>query len=435
MAVWNDSSELYQFAKEIVSRLQRSGHIAYFAGGCVRDACMGNAPHDYDVATSARLEQVIALFGPKNTLAIGAAFGVACVHRRIGGTRYQVEIATFRSDGTYSDGRHPDWVQFSRPEEDAQRRDFTINGMFYDPIAEELKDFVGGAIDLAAKRIRAIGQADHRIDEDKLRMLRAVRFGARFGFEIDRETADAIKRHANEILVVSGERIAAEMLKLFESPKRGWGISELYGLGLLAPLWPELDGRWREDDARRERGMRCLSRFQPEHDGDSSMSASVALLWLCSQSEPTRGVPQSEAAEILGAIQARWKLSNRVTEQAIFAMSHVDAIRSGDQLPWSQIQPILIAEHAPLAVEVAGTLVAEEALDGRGISFCRDALRWPAEELNPAPHLTGRDLHALGLRPGPRFAELLRKARSMQLDGYHGNRDEALEWLRHQPES
>ena len=455
MAVWNDSSELYQFAKEIVSRLQRNGHIAYFAGGCVRDACMGNPPHDYDVATSARLEQVIELFGPKNTLAIGAAFGVACVHRRIGGVRYQVEVATFRSDGTYSDGRHPDWVQFSRPEEDAQRRDFTINGMFYDPIAEQLKDYVGGAKDLVAKRIRAIGQADHRIDEDKLRMLRAVRFGARFGFDIDTETANAIKRHANEILVVSGERIAAEMFKLFESPMRGWGLSELYRLHLLAPLWPELDGRWREEDHRRERAERCLSRFPIGCDGDSSMAASLALLWLCSQSEPTRGVPKSEAAETMGAVQARWKLSNRVMEQAIFAMSHVDAIRNADQLPWSQIQPILISQHAPLAVEVAETLVAEtlvgetlaaetptserldavESRSSRGISFCRDALRLPTEQLNPIPHLTGRDLHAIGLRPGPQFADLLSRARAMQLDGQHASRDEALEWLRLQPET
>lgn len=434
MAVWNESSDLYQFARDIVSRLQRSGHVAYFAGGCVRDALMGNPPNDYDVATSARLEQVIEMFGPKNTLAIGAAFGVACIHRRIHGERYQVEVATFRSDGTYSDGRHPDWVRFSRPEEDAQRRDFTINGMFFDPIAGELKDYVGGASDLAAKRIRAIGEADHRIEEDKLRMLRAVRFGARFGFCMDRETADAIQRHAAEILVVSGERIAAEMSKLFETAKRSWGVLELHRLGLLASLWPELDQRWHDDSERSERAGRWLGALGSELDSESTMAASMALLWLSSQTQIGDGVAKSEARAIVQAIQSRWKLSNRVTEQAIFAMSHVAELRNAAELPWSVTQPILISEHARIGVEVTSAIVQSEGLDGEGVSSCRAALERPAEELNPPPYLTGRDLQAAGLRPGPLFADLLHKARILQLDGGLTSREAALDWLSHHPQ-
>jgi poly(A) polymerase len=433
MVVWNEASDLYQFAHDIVLRLQRAGHVAYFAGGCVRDALMGNPPNDYDVATSARLEQVIELFGPKNTIAIGAAFGVACVHRRIHGQRYQVEVATFRSDGTYSDGRHPDWVRFSRPEEDAQRRDFTINGMFFDPIAGELKDYVGGASDLAAKRIRAIGEADHRLEEDKLRMLRAVRFGARFGFSMDRETADAIQRHAVEILVVSGERIAAEMAKLFETAKRGWGILELHRLGLLASLWPELDQRWRDDSQRSERANRWLEALEWELDSDSSMAASLALLWLSSQTQLEQGCASSEARDVMQAIQWRWKLSNRVTEQTIFAMSHVGELTKGSHLPWSVIQPILISEHARVAVEVTSAIVESEGLDEQGVAYCRAALLRPPNELNPPPYLTGRDLQAAGLRPGPLFADLLRKARVLQLDGALPSREAALEWLSHQP--
>lgn len=435
MAVWNESSDLYQFARDIVLRLQRAGYVAYFAGGCVRDALMGNPPNDYDVATSARLEQVIELFGPKNTLAIGAAFGVACVHRRIQGERYQVEVATFRSDGTYSDGRHPDWVRFSHPEEDAQRRDFTINGMFFDPIAGELKDYVGGASDLAAKRIRAIGEADHRIEEDKLRMLRAVRFGARFSFDMDRETAAAIQRHAGEILVVSGERIAAEMSKLFETAKRDWGILELHRLGLLAFLWPELDQRWRDDCQRSERAGRWLAALRREFDSESTMTASMALLWLSSQTEIGSGVEKGEAKAIVQGIQSRWKLSNRVTEQAIFAMSHVGELRNGAGLPWSVIQPILISEHARVAVEVATALIESEGLDDQGVVYCRAALERPLEELNPPPYLTGRDLQMAGLRPGPLFAELLQKARILQLDGGLPSREAALDWLSRPPSS
>ncbi|XZE32740.1 CCA tRNA nucleotidyltransferase [Pirellulaceae bacterium SH501] len=433
MAVWNESSDLYQFARDIVLRLQRSGYVAYFAGGCVRDALMGNPPNDYDVATSARLEQVIELFGPKNTLAIGAAFGVACVHRRIQGQRYQVEVATFRSDGTYSDGRHPDWVRFSHPEEDAQRRDFTINGMFFDPIAGELKDYVGGASDLAAKRIRAIGEADHRIEEDKLRMLRAVRFGARFGFDMDRETADAIQRHAGEILVVSGERIAAEMSKLFETAKRGWGILELHRLGLLAFLWPELDQRWREDFQRSERASRWLEALEGGLDSESTMAASLALLWLSSQPEIGSGVEKGEAKAVVQGMQSRWKLSNRVTEQAIFAMSHVGELRSGAEFPWSVLQPILISDHARVAVEVASALVESEGLGDQGVAYCRAALDRPFEELNPPPYLTGRDLQMAGLRPGPLFADLLQKARILQLDGGLPSREAALDWLSGHP--
>ncbi|MCU0714553.1 MAG: CCA tRNA nucleotidyltransferase [Pirellula sp.] len=433
MPVWNESSDLYQFARDIVSRLQRAGYIAYFAGGCVRDALMGNPPNDYDVATSARLEQVIELFGPKNTLAIGAAFGVACVHRRIHGQRYQVEVATFRSDGTYSDGRHPDWVRFSRPEEDAQRRDFTINGMFFDPIAGELKDYVGGASDLAAKRIRAIGEADHRIEEDKLRMLRAVRFGARFGFDMDRETAEAIQRHAKEILVVSGERIAAEMSKLFETAKRSWGILELHRLGLLAYLWQELEQRWRDDPERCERAGRWLGALRSELDSESTMAASMALLWLSSQSGGGCALEKGEAKGIVQAIQSRWKLSNRVVEQAIFAMSHVVELRDGSELPWSVIQPILISEHARVAVEVASAVVESEGVAAQGVEYCRAALERPREELNPPPYLTGRDLHIAGLRPGPLFAELLREARVLQLDGGLQSREAALDWLSGHP--
>ena len=181
-----DPNAQREFAKDLVVQLRAAGYVAYWAGGCVRDALLGRVPKDYDVATSARPGEIRALFGQKRTLAIGEAFGVITVlGRRPAGT---IEVATFRQDAAYSDGRHPDAVLFSTPEQDAWRRDFTINGLFYDPVADCVLDFVGGQDDLREGLIRAIGQPRERFAEDKLRLLRAVRFAVRYGFQIETAT-------------------------------------------------------------------------------------------------------------------------------------------------------------------------------------------------------------------------------------------------------
>ncbi|MGH7200793.1 MAG: CCA tRNA nucleotidyltransferase, partial [Planctomycetaceae bacterium] len=201
------SNPQHEFALEVVRRLREAGHQALWAGGCVRDLLLGREPQDYDVATDAVPETVRDLFGRRRTLAVGASFGVIIVR----GPQSEVEVATFRTDLGYSDGRRPDAVAFSTPQEDAQRRDFTINGMFYDPIAERIIDYVGGEEDLKRRIIRAIGRPEDRMAEDKLRMLRAVRFAARFDFAIDPATLTAIQQQARELVIVSAERIAAEM--------------------------------------------------------------------------------------------------------------------------------------------------------------------------------------------------------------------------------
>jgi hypothetical protein len=196
-----------QFAHEIVRRLVDRGYVAYYAGGCVRDALLSLTPKDFDVATDATPEQVREVFGADHTRAVGEAFGVVLVHGRLAKTKCQVEVATFRTDGSYSDGRRPDWVVYATAEQDAQRRDFTINGLFYDPIAQRVIDFVGGQIDLGNRLLRAIGDPYARINEDKLRMLRAIRFAARFALELDPATRKAIEESASGIQRVSGERI------------------------------------------------------------------------------------------------------------------------------------------------------------------------------------------------------------------------------------
>src|SRR6185312_15507402 len=228
------------FAIEVVRTLQQAGFRALWAGGCVRDELLGLTPHDFDVATDARPEQVMKLF--RRSVAVGAAFGVIEV---IGprGPHHQhltVEVATFRSDGAYLDGRRPNSVTFSSPEEDAQRRDFTINGMFFDPLAGQLHDFVGGQADLQARVLRAIGDPIARFNEDKLRVLRAVRIAARFDLTIDAQTLAAAQRIAPQITVVSAERIAEELRKLLAHPNRGRGVKLLAECGLTPVIFPEL---------------------------------------------------------------------------------------------------------------------------------------------------------------------------------------------------
>src|SRR5205085_4201338 len=227
------------FAVDVVKTLRAAGFKALWAGGCVRDELLGLSPQDYDVATDARPEEVLHLF--PRTIAVGMSFGVVeVIGPRTDTGHLQVEVATFRSDTTYSDGRHPDSVVFSTAREDALRRDFTINGMFFDPLEDKLIDYVGGKDDLQAKVLRAIGEPELRFAEDKLRMLRAVRIATRFDLHIDGATAAAIREHAAEIMAVSAERIADELRKLLVHARRANGMTLLWDLGLASAILPEL---------------------------------------------------------------------------------------------------------------------------------------------------------------------------------------------------
>src|SRR4051812_25662794 len=211
-------SVMEQTAREIVRKLRAAGHVAYYAGGCVRDLLRGEVPKDVDVATDARPEKVQKIF--PRTYAVGAHFGVIVVLEK----EHQFEVATFRSDGAYVDGRRPTEVHFATAEEDAARRDFTINGMFFDPVAIHVIDFVGGRADLEQRVIRAIGDASQRFAEDRLRMLRAVRFATVLDFEIEEKTWEALVRAAPSIQEISAERIREELVRIFLSPQRarGW---------------------------------------------------------------------------------------------------------------------------------------------------------------------------------------------------------------------
>src|SRR6266581_5396852 len=245
------ASPMEKTAREIAARLRESGHIAYFAGGCVRDIVRGQTPKDFDIATDAKPENVQKLF--PRTYAVGAHFGVILVMEN----GFQFEVATFRSDEAYIDGRHPSAVHFSSPKEDAKRRDFTINGMFYDPVAEEVIDLVGGRADIAAKLVRAIGDPAQRFAEDRLRMLRAVRFATVLDYQIDKGTWDALVASAVSINEISAERIRDELVRIFLSSNRGRGWDFLDASGLMRAILPELQAM---------KGVLQPEQFHPEGD-------------------------------------------------------------------------------------------------------------------------------------------------------------------------
>src|SRR5438105_1359668 len=244
-------STMEKTARDVAARLRESGHLAYLAGGCVRDIVRGETPKDFDIATDADPEAVQKLF--PHTYAVGAHFGVILVVEN----GFQFEVATFRSDDVYVDGRRPSAVHFSSPEEDAKRRDFTINGMFYDPGTEQVIDFVGGRADLEAKLVRAIGEPAHRFAEDRLRMLRAVRFATVLEYEIDQQTWEALVANAAVINQISAERIREELVRIFLSPNRVRGWDLLDSSGLMRAILPELKAM---------KGVLQPEQFHPEGD-------------------------------------------------------------------------------------------------------------------------------------------------------------------------
>ncbi|RMF44788.1 MAG: CCA tRNA nucleotidyltransferase [Planctomycetota bacterium] len=391
-------------ALEVVQRLRDHGYQALWAGGCVRDILLGIEPLDYDVATSAVPQQVVAVFGKRHTRLVGAAFGVVLYVDP--DTRIQVEIATFRTDASYSDGRHPDAVTFSTPEEDALRRDFTINGMFYDPLEGRVIDYVGGRKDLEAGVIRAIGDPEARIAEDKLRMLRAVRFAARFGFEIEPRTFDAIRRHAGEIEVVAPERICMEVQRTLECQRASEAVRLWHRTGLLPHLFPEIA----EDDLV-DAAARLL-----EHLSCADWIVKLAALmvpWGDSQK-------QVDWQEVARRIQRRLRLSNDQRKVFEYCLSAQPVLARAPELRWSQVQPVVVHEACCQALE----LLEARCRAGQAPSACRDAIAWvqqrlklPPEQLNPPPLITGDDLKAAGIPPGRHYSRILARVREMQLDG------------------
>jgi tRNA nucleotidyltransferase/poly(A) polymerase len=358
-------------------------------------------------------------------LAIGAAFGVVTV---LGPkTAGQIEVATFRCDGAYLDGRHPEQVTFSTAELDAQRRDFTINGLFYDPLADQVIDYVGGREDLERQVIRAIRNPYERFDEDKLRMLRAVRFAATFGFSIEPATMAAIQQLAGEIVIVSAERIAAEMRRMLVHSRRAMAVELLQASRLLPIILPEaiaLDSQSpQEDPEEADLRWRSLSAVL-NHLAPPSFATALAVLL-----RPLCRLPGADDA-LHETICRRWKLTNDEIEVVGHLLRQEATIRAAPAMPWPQLQRILVAPHIAELLNYASAVC--RVLDGNDstVEFCRQKLALPLEELNPPPLLTGEDLKQLGLSPGPQFKVLLDALRDAQLDKIVRTRDQALAFVK-----
>jgi poly(A) polymerase len=439
-----------EFALKVVRRLQQAGFTAYWAGGCVRDQLLGLDPKDYDVATDARPEQIMALFPRHNE--IGAAFGVVQVigPRGPDGQWLTVEVTTFRSDLGYSDGRRPDAVAYSGPQEDAQRRDFTINGMFYDPVRGLLIDYVGGQADLENRLLRAIGNPWERFTEDKLRLLRAVRLAARYQLTIEAETQAAAKALAPQITVVSPERIAEELRKMLSHKSRGQSVRLLRELDLIPPLFPELVPTFSLPQrltaaGPKATGLGCDSGTVWDHsvsvvdhlpENASFPLALAALLHDIGKPELLREVQtiqsweghERRGAALAQAIAQRLRLSNAEKDRIVWLIAHQSALFGVRQQKPHCWRPLLVhpGTEELLALHRAEAL-ANGGEDLEAVDYCESLLRHsPREWLDPPPLLRGGDLLAQGIPPGPVIKHLLDAVRQAQWDGEVHTQPEAL---------
>ncbi len=426
-------------ARKAAARLNQAGFIAYFAGGCVRDALLGRPGKDIDIATDANPDQVAALF--PGARFIGKSFGVTLVPVD---ERY-FEVATFRRDIGSADGRRPVAVEFTRPEEDAGRRDFTINGLFYDPAREAVVDFVGGLDDLRARVIRAIGEPSARFREDHLRMLRAVRFASVLEFELDPATADAIRADAGRILLISAERILQELTRIWtESPKPGRALYLLRDTGLLQQILPEVHAM---------SGVEQPPQFHPEGDVfihtalalDQLESPDAELAWSVLLHDvgkpPTYSVDadgrirfQGHAAvgaEMASEILRRLRASNELRDAVEHAVRHHMRFVDWPRMKSSTRRRLAAHPLFPmeLALHKADCLASHGMLDT--YAAAREELeRFQAEPKLPAPWISGRDIMELGVPEGPAVGAWRRAAFDAQLEGRFPDRDALLTWLR-----
>ena len=317
-----------------------------------------------------------------------------------------MEVATFRADGAYLDGRHPQSVEFTTAEHDAQRRDFTINGLFFDPLAERVIDYVAGEADLQAGIIRAIGNPCDRFTEDKLRMLRAVRFATTFDFEIEATTLAAIQQMAAEVTVVSAERIGAEFERVLIHPRRGVGLQLFQQSGLLRHLLPELADVAESKSSQWQAIRQALDRLITEN-----LSTALAALL------------QSECdSRQVAAVCRRFRWSNKQTELAVWLVNNLPTLRDAASLSWPQLQRVLVHDEADELIRLGKAVFGAEHV---GVRHCAKQLSLPEDQLNPPLILTGDDLVSRGLEPGPSFAALLTAVRDAQLEGRVTNAEEA----------
>jgi len=420
----------------IVKRLREEGYESYLAGGCVRDFLLNKTPQDFDITTSAKPTEIRRLF--PHTIPVGEQFGVVLVI--LDGDPF--EVASFRFDGPYLDGRRPSHVRYGNLQEDVLRRDFTINGMVYDPIDDQIIDLVGGRTDIERRRIRAIGKPHERFEEDRLRMVRAVRLAASLGFDVDDATFEAIKTLAASVTRISWERIGEEMSRILTEGGARTGFELLDASGLLKVMLPEIEAM---------KGVRQSPDHHPE--GDVFTHTLLTLGQLAAPSETLAygcllhdvGKPvcvrgesdhitfyghSEKGAEIAEAVLKRLRRGRAVWERVVYLVRHHLRHTQAPKMRLSTLKRFLREEGIEELLELARIDALAASGDLRYYRFCKErltALR--AEEIRPAPLLRGQDLIALGFTPGPIFADILRQIEDAQLGGEITSRQEAIEWV------
>ncbi|MEM7007658.1 MAG: CCA tRNA nucleotidyltransferase [Thermodesulfobacteriota bacterium] len=422
-------SELLEFAKELVTELREAGYKAYCVGGCARDTLIGVEPKEYDITTSATPEQVSEIF--PHTVPVGVSFGVILVI--IG--KYQFEVATFRKDQSYSDGRHPDSVVYSTQEqEDVLRRDFTINGMLYDPISEEVIDYVDGIEDLDRKIVRTIGNPYERFNEDKLRMMRAIRFSSRYDFELDKDTFEAIRKLAPQITQVSSERIRDEILKIITQSNPGHGIKMLSESGLLKYVLPDIEIM---------KGVEQPPEFHPEGDvfvhtclvldklfeneeGIVSPELAMGALLHDVGKPPTFSV--SDRIRFNGHDRLGADMSKKICRELKFSNKQIELIyalikehlkfKDVFKMKKSTLKRFIGMPHFEdhMALHLADCQASHGMT--KAYDFIMDKFdEFEDEEIKPTPLLSGKELIEMGYSPGPLFSEILNFVEEAQLEG------------------
>ncbi|HEX8201097.1 MAG TPA: CCA tRNA nucleotidyltransferase, partial [Isosphaeraceae bacterium] len=414
------------FATEVVSRLQHAGHRALWAGGCVRDLVLGVEPADYDVATDATPEEVMRLF--RRTVPVGVSFGVVRVLGPPGAG--EVEVATFRSDGAYLDGRHPTEVHFGSPEADAARRDFTINGMFLDPLTGEVIDYVGGRDDLTRGVVRAIGDPAARFAEDKLRLIRAVRFAARFGFAIEPRTLAALVAMTGQIRVVAVERIAQELRRMLVHASRARAMDLAMEAGLVAAVLPPLvkmKGLFQGKPVQPQGDLWDHTLLVLEHlPATPSFPLAFAALLHDAGKPESKGLQDGRTTfhnheyvgrRIAEGLGRELKLANAERERVTWLVESHQVLAEPTKLREAKLKRLLAQPGIEdlLALHRADALASTG--DARHVDYCEWYRRAePTGPINPPPLVTGHDLARLGLTPGPAFATILEQVREAQLE-------------------
>ncbi len=461
-------TETRKLATEIVRRLQTAGFAAFWVGGCVRDSLLGREPGDYDISTSARPDDIEKLF--PHTVPVGRKFGVVIVVE----DEQQFQIATFRAEADYRDGRRPETVVFANAQADAERRDFTVNGLFFDPITETLHDWVGGEADMRARVIRTIGAPEERFTEDHLRLLRAVRFAARLGFDIEPATFAAIQTHAAKIKLISAERVRDELIKLFAPPPAGRagsplpaalgktiagahgvtrptsnaarGLELLRASGLLEHVLPEIAATVtceQSPDFHPEGSVfnhLCLMLKQLPPDAHPSLPWAVLLHDVAkpltaSRDEATGSIHFYEHEKI-GATMAeeileRLRFPRKQIEEIAAAVIHHMQFKDALKMRKSTLRRMILRETFPLELQLhrLDCLGSHGRMDAYDFLVAQSAELAGQPEIRP-PLLTGSDLIALGLKPGKEMGALLNEIRDKQLQDELKTADEARDWVK-----